>query len=52
MRLTHKTIKGVTDDMERFRFNTAISKLMVLTNEMRTTLDAGGGAGPPRRRSR
>ena len=30
--------------MDRFRFNTAISKLMVLTNEMRTTLDAGGGA--------
>jgi leucyl-tRNA synthetase len=43
-RLTHKTIKGVTADMERFRFNTAISKLMVLTNEMRTALDAGAGA--------
>jgi leucyl-tRNA synthetase len=45
VRLTHKTIKGVTDDMDRFRFNTAISKLMVLTNEMRSALDAGGGAG-------
>src|SRR6478736_165248 len=44
VRLTHKTIKGVTDDMERFRFNTAISKLMVLTNEIRATLDGGGGA--------
>jgi len=44
MRLTHRTIRDVTDDMERFRYNTAISKLMVLTNEMRTTLDAGGGA--------
>jgi leucyl-tRNA synthetase len=43
-RLTHKTIKGVTTDLERFRFNTAISKLMVLTNEMRSALDAGGGA--------
>ena len=41
VRLTHKTIKGVTDDLERFRFNTAISKLMVLTNEIRATLDAG-----------
>ena len=30
--------------MERFRFNTAISKLQVLTNEMRTALDAGAGA--------
>jgi len=44
VRLTHKTIKGVTDDIERFRLNTAISKLMVLTNEMRTALDAGAGA--------
>jgi leucyl-tRNA synthetase len=44
VRLTHKTIKGVTEDLERFRFNTAISKLQVLTNEMRTSLDSGGGA--------
>ena len=44
VRLTHKTIAGVTDDLDRFRFNTAISKLQVLTNEMRTALDAGGGA--------
>jgi leucyl-tRNA synthetase len=44
VRLTHRTIKGVTDDLERFRFNVAISKLMVLTNEMRSTLDAGGAA--------
>jgi leucyl-tRNA synthetase len=44
VRRTHRTIKGVTDDLERFRFNTAISKLMVLTNEIRTVLDAGGAA--------
>jgi leucyl-tRNA synthetase len=44
LRLTHKTIKGVTDDLERYRFNTAISKLMVLTNEIRSTVDGGGGA--------
>jgi leucyl-tRNA synthetase len=44
VRLTHRTIKGVTDDMERFRFNIAISKLMVLTNEIRSALDAGGAA--------
>jgi len=43
-RLTHRTIKGVTEDLERFRFNTAISKLQVLTNTMRSVLDAGGGA--------
>ena len=34
----------MTEDLERFRFNTAISKLQVLTNEMRSALDAGGGA--------
>jgi leucyl-tRNA synthetase len=43
-RLTHRTIRAVTDDMERFRFNVAISKLMVLTNGMRSALDAGDGA--------
>jgi leucyl-tRNA synthetase len=44
VRLTHRTIRDVTDDIERFRFNVAISKLMVLTNEMRAALDAGGAA--------
>jgi leucyl-tRNA synthetase len=43
VRLTHRTIKGVTRDMERFRFNVAISKLMVLTNGLRAALDAGHG---------
>jgi leucyl-tRNA synthetase len=43
-RLTHRTIRGVTEDFERFNFNTAVAKLMTLTNEMRKTLDAGGGA--------
>ena len=42
VKLTDVTVKGVTEDLERFRFNTAISKLQVLTNEMRKTLDAGG----------
>ncbi|HXJ66839.1 MAG TPA: leucine--tRNA ligase [Actinomycetota bacterium] len=43
-KVMHRTIAGVTTDMERFRFNVAVSKLMVLTNEIRHTLDAGGGA--------
>ena len=43
-RLTHRTIKGVSEDMERFAFNTAIAKLMTLTNEIRKSLDSGGGA--------
>jgi leucyl-tRNA synthetase len=33
-RLLHQTIKKVTQDIENFKFNTAISQLMVLTNEM------------------
>jgi leucyl-tRNA synthetase len=44
VRMTHRTVKGVTDAVERFRFNVAISKLMVLTNEIRAALDAGGAA--------
>jgi leucyl-tRNA synthetase len=32
--LLHKTIKKVTDDIEGFRFNTAISAMMILVNEM------------------
>jgi leucyl-tRNA synthetase len=43
-RLAHRTVRGVGHDLERFKFNTAISKLMELTNGMRRTLDAGGGA--------
>jgi len=43
-RLAHRTVKAVTDDMERFRFNVAVSKLQVLSNEIRTALDAGQGA--------
>ncbi len=43
-RLTHRTLRSVTEDMERFRYNVAISRLQVLSNEMRSVLDAGGGA--------
>ncbi len=39
----HKTIKKVGEDIESFSFNTAISSLMILTNEMekRTTISRG-----------
>ena len=43
-RASARAVKGVTEDLERFRFNTAISKMQVLTNEIRAALDAGGGA--------
>jgi leucyl-tRNA synthetase len=33
-RLIHKTIKKVTEDIENLRYNTAISSLMILANEM------------------
>ena len=32
--LLQKTIKKVTEDIENFRFNTAVSSLMILTNEL------------------
>jgi leucyl-tRNA synthetase len=44
-RLTHRTIKRVTELLERFRFNVAVARLMELTNEIRRTLDAGQPAG-------
>jgi leucyl-tRNA synthetase len=37
-RILHQTIKKVTEDIEQLRFNTAISQMMVFTNEM-TKLD-------------
>src|SRR6266508_2147885 len=43
-RLTHRTIKAVTENLDRFRFNVAISKLQVLTNAIRSALDSGEGA--------
>jgi len=34
IRLLHKTIKSVTDDIEKLSFNTAISRMMEFTNAM------------------
>lgn len=33
-KLIHRTIKKVTEDIENFRFNTAISALMILVNDL------------------
>jgi len=33
-KLAHKTIKGVSEDIEAFKFNTAISKLMIYSNAL------------------
>jgi leucyl-tRNA synthetase len=47
-RLAHRTTAGVTDDLERFRFNTAISKLMVLSNGLADAIRAGRGSAAQR----
>jgi leucyl-tRNA synthetase len=44
-RLLHRVIDGVRADMEGLRFNTAIAKLIELTNRV----TAVGGAGTPRK---
>jgi leucyl-tRNA synthetase len=43
-RLMHKTIKAVTEDMERFRFNTMLAKLMEYVNGL--TPAQGSVSGP------
>jgi len=48
-RQAHRTTAGVTDDLERFRFNTAISKLMVLSNHLADAIRAGRGSAAQRR---
>jgi leucyl-tRNA synthetase len=48
-RLTHRATAGVTDDLERFRFNTAISKLMVLSNGLADAVRAGRASAAQRR---
>jgi leucyl-tRNA synthetase len=40
-RITHQTIKKVTGDMERIRFNTMIAALMELTNYLEKVKQAG-----------
>jgi leucyl-tRNA synthetase len=42
-RATHTTIAAVTEDYEAFHFNTAISKLMELTNAVIRAREAGHG---------
>jgi leucyl-tRNA synthetase len=46
LRLLHRVIAGVTEDLEHLRFNTAVAKLIELTN--RVTTVSSGAAGTPR----
>jgi leucyl-tRNA synthetase len=41
LRLTHKTIKEVTADLERFHFNTMLSSLMEFSNYLSRIKDSG-----------
>jgi leucyl-tRNA synthetase len=34
LNVLHQTIKKVTEDIDRFSFNTAISQMMILVNEL------------------
>jgi leucyl-tRNA synthetase len=47
-RLLHRTIHGVHADMEGLRFNTAIAKLIELTNAVTAVAGPGAAAGTPR----
>ena len=38
--ILHKTIKKVTEDIESFKFNTAISSMMILQNEFEAKKDS------------
>jgi leucyl-tRNA synthetase len=40
-RETHRTIAAVTDDYEAFKYNTAIAKMMALTNAVSAQVQAG-----------
>ncbi|MQF48859.1 leucine--tRNA ligase [SAR202 cluster bacterium AC-647-N09_OGT_505m] len=41
LRMTHKTIKKVEDDGERFKFNTALAYMMEFTNYLNKTWEEG-----------
>jgi leucyl-tRNA synthetase len=42
LRVTHQTIRRVTDDLERLRFNTMVAALMEFTNYLTKVKETGG----------
>ena len=42
LRVTHKTIRKVEDDLARFKFNTALAAMMELTNHMNRAWEQAG----------
>ena len=45
-RLTHQTIKRVVQNIERFKYNTAISAMMEMTNDLAPAVEAGTVSQP------
>jgi len=45
-RKVHQTLKSVTRDFEQFEFNTIVSSLMELLNEMGKAREQGAGSSP------
>jgi leucyl-tRNA synthetase len=41
--LLHQTVQKVTEDIQNFAFNTAVSSMMILLNEIESTFATGGG---------
>jgi leucyl-tRNA synthetase len=46
LRQTHKTIAGVTEDLERFRFNNAVARIREMTNAIGAVKAEEAGVGP------
>jgi len=49
VRHAHRTTQAVTDDLERFRFNTAIAKLMTLSNDLADAVRTSRGTAAEQR---
>ncbi|ABK52544.1 leucyl-tRNA synthetase [Acidothermus cellulolyticus 11B] len=46
-RVTHRTIREVTELVESFRFNVAVARVMELANALRKAIDTGPGPADP-----
>jgi leucyl-tRNA synthetase len=46
--VTHRTVKSVSEDFTRFKFNVSVAKLMTLTTELQRAVDAGAPASDVR----
>jgi leucyl-tRNA synthetase len=46
-RVTHRTVRDITQLLDHFRFNVAVARVMELVNAIRKTIDVGPGPGDP-----